>query len=135
MAGPLSGMLGQMGGAMFGSQVGTELGGLAGEVLTASDIGLPLGPAGRAAFVTTNVAKFAEGLDITSDDVRLYLALREAAHQPLFAHVPWLREHLIPAVADHGRGITTDTPVIETPRRTPHPDDTAANPEAPGEVR
>ncbi|MGH3362015.1 MAG: zinc-dependent metalloprotease, partial [Nocardioides sp.] len=49
MAGPLLGMLGQAGGAMFGTQVGQALGGLAGEVLTASDIGLPLGPAGKAA--------------------------------------------------------------------------------------
>ena len=38
----------------------------------------------------------------------LYLALREAAHQRLFAHVPWLREHLIGAVEDYGRGITID---------------------------
>ena len=49
MAGPLIGMIGKAGGAMFGSQVGAALGGLAGEVLTASDIGLPLGPAGKAA--------------------------------------------------------------------------------------
>ena len=35
----------------------------------------------------------------------LYLALREAAHQRLFAHVPWLREHLIGAVADYARGM------------------------------
>src|SRR3546814_16529704 len=117
MAGPLSGMLGQMGGAMFGSQVGTELGGLAGEVLTASDIGLPLGPAGRAALVPTNVAKFAEGLDITSDDVRLYLALREAAHQSLFAHVTWLREHLISSVAANFSGITLDNAGIAASRR------------------
>src|SRR3546814_20318550 len=110
MAGPLSGMLGQMGGAMFGSQVGTALGGLAGEVLTASDIGLPLGPAGGAALVPTNVAKFAEGLDITSDDVRLYLALREAAHPPLFAPVPWLREPLISPVAAYGPAHTINTP-------------------------
>ncbi|MGZ4760664.1 MAG: zinc-dependent metalloprotease, partial [Acidimicrobiales bacterium] len=39
MAGPLLGILGQAGGAMFGSQVGQALGGLAGEVLSASDIG------------------------------------------------------------------------------------------------
>src|SRR3546814_649678 len=130
MAGPLSGMLGQMGGAMFGSQVGTALGGLAGEVLTASDIGLPLGPAGRAALVPTNVAKFAEGLDITSDDVRLYLALREAAHQRLFAHVPWLREHLISAVADYGRGITIDTAGIEEQMRNLNPGDPTAIQEA-----
>ena len=95
MAGPLMGMLGQMGGAMFGTQVGSAIGGLAAEVLTASDIGLPLGPAGKAALVPTNVTAFAEGLDVSEDDVLLYLALREAAHQRLFAHVPWLREHLI----------------------------------------
>ncbi len=35
----------------------------------------------------------------------LYLALREAAHQRLFAHVPWLREHLIGAVTDYARGV------------------------------
>ncbi len=55
MAGPLMGILNQAGGAMFGSQVGQALGGLAGEVLTASDIGLPLGPAGKAALVPLNV--------------------------------------------------------------------------------
>ena len=53
MAGPLIGMLGKAGGAMFGSQVGAALGGLAGEVLTASDIGLPLGPEARRRWCRT----------------------------------------------------------------------------------
>jgi putative hydrolase len=113
MAGPLIGMFGKLGGAMFGSQIGSALGGLASEVLTASDIGLPLGPVGRAALVPANVAAFAEGLDVSDDDVTLYLALREAAHQRLFAHVPWLRDHLLAIVADYGRGITIDTAGIE----------------------
>ncbi|KRF14018.1 hydrolase [Nocardioides sp. Soil797] len=130
MAGPLIGMLGQMGGAMFGSQVGSALGGLASEVLTASDIGLPLGPPGRAAVVSTNVAAFAEGLDVSSDDVLLYLALREAAHQRLFAHVPWLREHLISAVADYGSGIAIDTAGIEEQMRNLNPSDPTAIQEA-----
>src|SRR6478752_10610831 len=69
MAGPLIGMIGKAGGAMFGSQVGAALGGLAGEVLTASDIGLPLGPAGKAALVPHNVREFADGLDVSDDDV------------------------------------------------------------------
>ncbi|MGH3444824.1 MAG: zinc-dependent metalloprotease, partial [Nocardioidaceae bacterium] len=43
MAGPLLGILNQAGGAMFGTQVGQAIGGLATEVLTASDVGLPLG--------------------------------------------------------------------------------------------
>ncbi|HEX6515569.1 MAG TPA: zinc-dependent metalloprotease [Nocardioidaceae bacterium] len=114
MAGPLIGMLGKAGGAMFGSQVGQALGGLAGEVLTASDIGLPLGPEGRAALLPTNVREFAEGLDVELDDVLLYLALREAAHQRLFAHVPWLRAHLLAAVEDYGRGTSIDVSSIES---------------------
>ena len=113
MAGPLLGMLGQAGGAMFGSQVGQALGGLAGEILTASDIGLPLGPTGTAALVPTNIAAFREGLDIDEHDVLLYLALREAAHQRLFNHVPWLRDHLLATVADFGRGVTIDVSGIE----------------------
>ncbi len=114
MAGPLLGMLGKAGGAMFGSQVGQALGGLAGEVLTASDVGLPLGPVGKAALVTANVREFAAGLDVAEDDVVLYLALREAAHQRLFSHVPWLSAHLLAAVEDYGRGTTIDVSKIES---------------------
>jgi len=113
MAGPLIGIIGKAGGAMFGSQVGQALGGLSADVLTASDIGLPLGPAGKAALLPHNVAEFARGLDVTEDDVLLYLALREAAHQRLFAHVPWLRQHLLAAVEDFGRGVTIDISGIE----------------------
>lgn len=113
MAGPLIGMIGKAGGAMFGSQVGQALGGLSADVLTASDIGLPLGPTGKAALVPHNVAEFAAGLDVSEDDVMIYLALREAAHQRLFAHVPWLRAHLIAAVEDFGRGVTIDISGIE----------------------
>jgi putative hydrolase len=98
-------MIGKAVGGMFATQLGSGLGGLAAEVLSVSDIGLPLAAAGRAALVPTNVAAFADGLDVSEDDVLLYLALREAAHQRLFAHVPWLREHLIGAVADYARGI------------------------------
>ena len=44
MAGPLLAMMTQMGGMAFGSQLGQALGKLSGEVLTSTDIGLPLGP-------------------------------------------------------------------------------------------
>ncbi len=108
MAGPLLGMLGKAGGAMFGSQVGQALGELSTEVLTGSDIGLPLGPAGVAALVPHNIEQWSDGLDVADHDVLLYFALREAAHQRLFAHVPWLRQHLISSVEDFGRGVTID---------------------------
>ncbi|HYO41283.1 MAG TPA: zinc-dependent metalloprotease [Nocardioidaceae bacterium] len=130
MAGPLIGLLGQAGGAMFGSQVGQALGGLAAEVLSASDVGLPLGPDGTAALVPENVRVFADGLDVGTDDVVLYLALREAAHQRLFAHVPWLRGHLVAAVEDYGRGTTIDVSKIESSVRDLDPSNPAAIAEA-----
>jgi putative hydrolase len=130
MAGPLLGFLNQAGGAMFGQQVGQALGGLAGEVLSASDIGLPLGPDGRAALLPANVKGFAEGLDVDASDVLLYLALREAAHQRLFAHVPWLRAHLLAAVEDYGRGTTIDVSKIESSVREIDPTNPAAIQEA-----
>jgi putative hydrolase len=114
MSGPVLGILGKAVGAMLASQVGSGLGALASEVLSVSDIGLPLAPAGRAALVPANVEAFAAGLDVTADDVLLYLALREAAHQRLFAHVPWLREHLIGAVADYARGMEINAEGIQS---------------------
>src|SRR5581483_5472414 len=46
---PLAGILTQVGGLMFGAQVGQGLGGLAQEVVSSTDIGIPLGPQGVAA--------------------------------------------------------------------------------------
>ncbi|MEV7725466.1 zinc-dependent metalloprotease [Streptomyces sp. NPDC087917] len=113
MAGPLLGMMRSMGGAMFGQQIGQAVGTLAGEVVGSSDIGLPLGPVGRAALLPLNIAGFGKDLSVPSDEVRLYLALREAAHARLFAHVPWLRSHLFGAVEGYARGITVDTSKLE----------------------
>ena len=113
MAGPLIGMMRSMGGAMFGSQIGQALGVLAGEVVGSTDIGLPLGPKGRAALLPINITAFGKDLGVPLDEVRLYLALREAAHQRLFAHVPWLRSHLFGAVEGYARGIRVDTARLE----------------------
>ncbi|MFC5146282.1 zinc-dependent metalloprotease [Streptomyces aureoversilis] len=113
MAGPLLGMMRSMGGAMFGTQIGQAVGVLAGEVVGSTDIGLPLGPAGKAALLPVNIAALGEGLGVPQDEVRLYLALREAAHQRLFAHVPWLRSHLFGAVEGYARGIKVDTSKLE----------------------
>jgi putative hydrolase len=111
--GPIAGIMGRMGGLMFGAQVGQALGKLADEVLTSTDVGLPLAPAGTGVLVPQNVAEFAAGLDRPADEVRLFLALREAASQRLFAHVPWLRQQLQDAVHAYARGITIDREAIE----------------------
>ncbi len=112
-AGPILGIVGKAVGAMLATQVGSGLGALAGEVLGAADIGIPLSASGKVALVPANVAAFADGLDVSEDDVRLYLALREAAHQRLFAHAPWLREHLVGAVTDYARGVEINAEALQ----------------------
>ena len=106
-------MVRQVGGAVFGMQVGQAVGGLAGEVVAATDVGLPLTDGTMTALVPTNIAAFGEGLEVPDGEVRLFLALREAAHARLFAHVPWLRAHLLGAVEAYARGISIDTSRIE----------------------
>ncbi|MGI8330867.1 zinc-dependent metalloprotease [Actinomadura scrupuli] len=113
MTGPLLGMIRQMAGAMVGGQAGQALGTLARDVVGSTDVGLPLAPEGVGALLPAGVTAFGAGLEIPEDEVRLYLALREAAHQRLFAHVPWLRSHLLGAVEDYSRGITVDLSGIE----------------------
>jgi putative hydrolase len=113
VAGPLIGMMRSMGGAMFGQQIGQAVGVLAGEVVGSTDIGLPLGPAGKAALLPLNIEAFSKDLGVPKDEIRLYLALREAAHQRLFTHVPWLRSHMFGAVEGYARGIKVDTSKLE----------------------
>jgi putative hydrolase len=111
--GPMTSMVASLGGALFGGQLGTALGSLAAEVLSAGDIGLPLGPAGTAALVPANITEYGKGLELPEDQVRLYVALREAAHQRLFGHVPWLRGHLLAAVEAYAAGIRVNREAVE----------------------
>jgi putative hydrolase len=122
----LAGMMRQIGGAMIGSQTGTAVGELAREVVGSTDIGLPLGPEGVAALLPAGVAQFGQGLSVDSAEIRLFLALREAAHQRLFAHVPWLRAHLLGAVEQYASGITVDMARLQEAM----PDVDITNPEA-----
>jgi putative hydrolase len=126
MAGPLMGVMNQVGGLVFGGQVGQALGTLATEVLSSSDVGLPIGPAGVAALLPEAIRELASGLALPLDEVRLFVALREAAHHRLFGHVPWLRGHLLAAVRAYAEGIVVDTSKFEELTSTLDP----TNPEA-----
>jgi putative hydrolase len=108
LGGALSGMFRQIGGAMIGGQTGGAIGELAEEMVSSTDIGLPLGPEGTAALIPSGVEAFGKGLSVDIGEVRLFLALREAAHQRLFGHVPWLRQHLLGAVEAYASGISVD---------------------------
>ncbi|HEX5741800.1 MAG TPA: zinc-dependent metalloprotease, partial [Pilimelia sp.] len=123
---PIQAMMSSLGGAMFGGQLGQALASLASEVLSASDIGLPLGPAGTAGMLPANITRYGEGLELPADEVRLYVALREAAHQRLFEHVPWLRGHVLTAVETYAAGIRIDQDRIEEVMGRMNPADPAS---------
>lgn len=113
MAGPLLSMISQMGGMAFGSQLGQALGKLSKEVLTSTDIGLPLGPKGTAALLPQAVEEFSAGLEQPRSETMMFLAAREAAHHRLFSHVPWLSAQLLSAVEAYAQGIEIDMSGIE----------------------
>ncbi|BBY48872.1 hydrolase [Mycolicibacterium arabiense] len=113
MAGPLMAMMQQMGGMAFGSQLGQALGTLSKEVLTSTDIGLPLGPKGVAALMPDAIETLAEGLEQPRSEIMTFLAAREAAHHRLFSHVPWLSSQLMSAVEAFARGMKVDSSGIE----------------------
>ena len=113
MAGPLLAMMSQMGGMAFGSQLGQALGRLSREVLTSTDIGLPLGPKGVAAIMPDAVESFAAGLEQPRSEIMTFLAAREAAHHRLFSHVPWLSSQLLGAVEAYAMGMKVDMSGIE----------------------
>ncbi|MCV7315656.1 zinc-dependent metalloprotease [Mycolicibacillus parakoreensis] len=113
MAGPLLSMMSQMGGMAFGSQLGQALGRLSREVLTSTDIGLPLGPTGVAALLPEAIEELSTGLEQPRGEIMTFLAAREAAHHRLFSHVPWLSSQLLSAVEAYARGMKIDMSGIE----------------------
>jgi len=105
---PMLGMVRQLGAAAFSMQVGQALSALAGQVLCASDIGIPLTDPPRVALLPNNIAAFSEGLEVPASDALMYVALREAAHQRLFVHVPWLAARVIGAVEQYAQYMRVD---------------------------
>jgi putative hydrolase len=122
-AGPLGDVMNQVGGLMFGMQVGQALGALAGEVLSSTDVGLPIGPGSVGALLPENIAAFGADLGLPPAEVQLYIALREAAYHRLFGHVPWLRGQLMSAVEAYAQGIAIDTDKMESAMASVDPTD------------
>ncbi|MDR1077732.1 MAG: zinc-dependent metalloprotease, partial [Propionibacteriaceae bacterium] len=93
---------------MFGARLGRELGRVATEVVTATDLGLPLTTKPVVAILPTNLVAFADGLDLSETDTLLYHAIREAARQRLFAEVAWIGPQMVALVQHYAREIRID---------------------------
>lgn len=126
MIGHTQSMLPKLSSIMFASQVGTALTALAKDSLGSSDVGLPLAPTGTTALVLHNVEQFADGLNIPFDEILQFLALRECAHQRLFAAVPWLSGELIRAVEKYATHIAIDMEAITQAIHSIDPNDQAS---------
>lgn len=111
--GMISALLNSFIGSLIATQLGQAIGGLAGKVTGAHDVGLPLVESAYPTLVPQNLKEWATDLDIPMDEVRIFHALREAAVARLFAHNPWLVAYIRTAITDYGKGINIDMDAIQ----------------------
>lgn len=115
--GQMQGVLARMSAGMFSTQLGQAIGTLSQEILTGSDVGLPLVPDDHIVLMPAAIDELAAGLAIDVMEVRLYLAVREVARTRLFAQVPWLGPQVLAAVRDYAADIAFDMDGIESQLR------------------
>ena len=111
--GMISALLNSFIGSLVATQLGQAIGGLAGKVTGAHDVGLPLIDGAYPTLVPQNIKEWATDLDIPMDEIRIFHALREAAIARLFAHNPWLVSYIRTAITDYGKGINIDMEAIQ----------------------
>jgi hypothetical protein len=100
-------------GSLSANQLGTSVGQLAVSITGANDVAIPLFGSSEARLLPENVSKWAQGLDIPIDEVRIFLAVREAAASRLFSHAPWLSTYIQDAITAYGAGIKIDIDSIQ----------------------
>jgi putative hydrolase len=100
-------------GSLIATQLGQAIGGLAGKVTGAHDVGLPLLDPAYPALVPQNIREWSTDLDIALDEVQIFHALREASVARLFANNPWLVSYIRTAITDYGKGINIDMEAIQ----------------------
>lgn len=98
-------IFGQLGPALVGLQVGSLVGTLAHDLLSDFDAGLPpaSGATGSHAIVP-NIEALASSEGLDTRQTRLWVVMRETAHQSLMA-IPWVRGHLADLVHDYIGGL------------------------------
>lgn len=108
----LTGMLGPIlrtaAGQMYAAQLAEAIGKVAADVLTGAELGVQLLSQPRVVMLSSNAQAFVRGLELPDADVLMYLTVREAARQRLFARVSWLGPQLLALIEHYARGITID---------------------------
>lgn len=110
LAGPASNILKSAGGSLFAMQFGQSLGQLANQSLSGGEIGIPISD--RPSLCVKNIEEFAEGLGLDSQEVLIYLAVRELALQRLFTQSGWLKDRVVNQILEYSKEISIDTEKI-----------------------
>ena len=101
-----------MGATMFGSQFGQSLAAMSEQVVSTSDVGVPIGT--HPAVLVANVRSLAQGLGVDVNDAMLFVAMRELAFQRLYSGAPWLALQLQASLQDYASGVHIDRERIES---------------------
>ncbi|MDR0432943.1 MAG: zinc-dependent metalloprotease [Bifidobacteriaceae bacterium] len=123
-------MMRAMSAAAFAMQIGKSIGDMSREVMGLTDVGLPLTDPRSTGLLPASIERFADGLAANLDEVRLFLAVREAASARLFTHARWLGPHLLGAVAAYINEVDVDIERIERAVADIDPSDESALREA-----
>ncbi len=99
-------------GQMYTVRLAQAIAQIATEVVSGAELGLQLLSVSRVVLLPTNVDAFIKGLAMPDDDALMYLTVREAARQRLFASVTWLAPQLLALIEHYAREITIDASAL-----------------------
>jgi putative hydrolase len=108
-----SDLIGAVSPTVCGMHMGEAAGALAREAFGATDLGIPLLDESRVVLIPRSIDEFAEGLDVDTEQVRAFVALREAAHVRLFGAASWLPGQLRASIERYAKGVTIDIEALD----------------------
>jgi putative hydrolase len=111
MVGPAQKFLENAGAAMFAAQLGQSVGKLSENVLSSTEIGIPL--SARPGLVSQNIELYLKDLETPKSEVLIYLAIRELAVSSLYASNRWLRDQIATQVSSFAAGLKIDPDSIQ----------------------